>query len=395
MYRTCLFCSADLGTNEAIEAFPVGARVAFDAWKGRLWAVCPGCARWNLAPIEERWEAVETADRLFTDSRTRVHSQNIGLCRLRDGTRLVRVGAALPGEFAAWRYGSQLVSRRRQHLLGGAAGLAGLGTFIAGMPFLISAGAPLAAFSLGMNAFSLWQHERQQRRIVHRLDAGESPTGDALVIRRRHLHGAVMDAAEDGVAVSLHAAALEPGRGWRGSATGTGPRVVLTGTAARRVLARSMVDYNHHGAKPDDIGRVLARIERHGGPEAFVRHVAQTGASLTRSRPFGRTQRQTYSVRQILGTFRGEILPVTRYRSPFSDDRRAQLGTHDALALEIALNEDAERRALEGELAALEAAWREAEEIAHIADALPGEPPAGSALPPRPPLRVSSTRTGG
>ncbi|MXX56163.1 MAG: hypothetical protein F4Z44_10340 [Gemmatimonadetes bacterium] len=40
------------------------------------------------------------------------------------------------------------------------------------------------------------------------------------------------------------------------------------------------------------------------------------------------------------------------------------------LALEMALNEEQERRALEGELAQLEAAWREAEEIAAIADNL-------------------------
>jgi hypothetical protein len=44
-----------------------------------------------------------------------------------------------------------------------------------------------------------------------------------------------------------------------------------------------------------------------------------------------------------------------------------------ALAFEMALNEETERQALQGELAALEAAWREAEEIAAIADALPGE----------------------
>jgi hypothetical protein len=43
----------------------------------------------------------------------------------------------------------------------------------------------------------------------------------------------------------------------------------------------------------------------------------------------------------------------------------------DALALEIALHEESERRALQGELVALELAWREAEEIAAIADALP------------------------
>ena len=36
----------------------------------------------------------------------------------------------------------------------------------------------------------------------------------------------------------------------------------------------------------------------------------------------------------------------------------------------MALHEEAERRAMQGELAELERAWREAEEIAHIADNL-------------------------
>jgi hypothetical protein len=39
-----------------------------------------------------------------------------------------------------------------------------------------------------------------------------------------------------------------------------------------------------------------------------------------------------------------------------------------ALALEIVAHDDTERRAMEGELAELERAWREAEEIAAIAD---------------------------
>ena len=42
----------------------------------------------------------------------------------------------------------------------------------------------------------------------------------------------------------------------------------------------------------------------------------------------------------------------------------------DRLALEMASNEDAERRALRGELAQLKEAWREAEEVAAIADHL-------------------------
>jgi hypothetical protein len=46
------------------------------------------------------------------------------------------------------------------------------------------------------------------------------------------------------------------------------------------------------------------------------------------------------------------------------------LAVADRLALEMATHEETERQALEGELNALEAAWREAEEIASIADSL-------------------------
>jgi hypothetical protein len=41
-----------------------------------------------------------------------------------------------------------------------------------------------------------------------------------------------------------------------------------------------------------------------------------------------------------------------------------------ALAVEMAVNEENERIALEGELALLELAWKEAEEIASISDRL-------------------------
>ena len=53
------------------------------------------------------------------------------------------------------------------------------------------------------------------------------------------------------------------------------------------------------------------------------------------------------------------------------DGRREKPLSHsEAVALEMALHEDAERQALAGQLALLTAAWREAEEIAAIADSL-------------------------
>ena len=49
-------------------------------------------------------------------------------------------------------------------------------------------------------------------------------------------------------------------------------------------------------------------------------------------------------------------------------DVLASVPAAQRLALEMAAHEDTERRALEGELHLLEAAWRDAEEIAAIAD---------------------------
>ncbi|HEY5219758.1 MAG TPA: hypothetical protein VIJ16_08110, partial [Gemmatimonadaceae bacterium] len=95
MYSTCIFCHASLGANDAIEHFPVGKRLAYDTAKGRLWVICGSCARWNLSPIEERWEAMDDAERLFRRTRTRVTTDNIGLARLPNGVQLVRIGKPL------------------------------------------------------------------------------------------------------------------------------------------------------------------------------------------------------------------------------------------------------------------------------------------------------------
>ena len=86
MFATCLFCNESLDCNESLESFPVGKRLAFDAAKGRLWVICRKCERWNLSPLEERWEAIEQAERLYRDTRKRVATDNIGLAKLRDGT---------------------------------------------------------------------------------------------------------------------------------------------------------------------------------------------------------------------------------------------------------------------------------------------------------------------
>ena len=107
-FSTCLFCHTDLGANDTVPECPVGQRLAFDSTRGRLWVVCTHCGRWNLTPIEERWEPIERCERLFRDTWQRYTVENIGVARTKSRLELVRIGAALPPEIASWRYGARL-----------------------------------------------------------------------------------------------------------------------------------------------------------------------------------------------------------------------------------------------------------------------------------------------
>src|SRR6476469_4436629 len=123
MFATCLFCNGPLGSNDSNESFPVGRRLAFDAKKGRLWVVCERCGRWNLSPLDERWDAIDQCERAYRSTTLRVSTDNIGLARLGEGLELVRIGAPLRPEFAAWRYGTRFNRRRRHTQLAAAGGV--------------------------------------------------------------------------------------------------------------------------------------------------------------------------------------------------------------------------------------------------------------------------------
>ena len=90
------------------------------------------CGRGRGPPLEERWEAIEECERRFGDTRLRVSTDNIGLARLKEGLELVRVGAALRPEFAAWRYGDQFGRRRRRKMLRVGLGVGIVGGAVAG-----------------------------------------------------------------------------------------------------------------------------------------------------------------------------------------------------------------------------------------------------------------------
>ena len=321
-----------MGGNDALEGFPVGSQVAFDAWRGRLWAVCPLCARWNLSPMEERWEPVEAAEKLFRDARLKVQSENIGLAKLPDGTRLVRVGKAVPGELAAWRYGGQLRRRRRRYVVAtGVSSLAAAGVY-GGM-------AMTGIGSAGLFGLYGFVQSKINGRIVHRVTPADGADGRELVIRRWHVPGMHLEATPAGglAVVVRDVSRKEPG--WRGDVNRRSKDVaIITGEQAHALLARSMVRVNRSGATRDllkEADRILAEA---GSADRIIREAAIGGAALGKRA---------------------------------GSDPRVLKGPA-ALAFEMALNETAERHALEGELAALEQAWKEAEEIAAIADSLPG-----------------------
>lgn len=100
------------GPDEASDDVPgptrSDTRIAFDPWKGRLWAVCGSCRRWTPFPLETRWEILEGCERAVRDRGTvRLASEHLSLIRVEEG-EMVRVGRPLRVEFAAWRYGERL-----------------------------------------------------------------------------------------------------------------------------------------------------------------------------------------------------------------------------------------------------------------------------------------------
>jgi len=333
MYSTCLFCNEDLGKNEVIEHFPIGRRLAYDAAKGRLWVVCRKCERWNLTPLEERWEAIEEAERLFSETRLRVSTDNIGLAKLREGLELVRIGSALRPEMAAWRYGDQFGRRRRNHLLLTGAGIAAVGGLVILGPVTgIIAGGGWGTWQVITNLHSFYQ----ARRVRVRLRLPDRET--VVPIRLKQLQHASLVSVNDDWA--LRVSLKKPAKPGEPDMVSGLPRSVLfTGREALHAAAKLLPAINDKGAKAEEVQSAVALIGDAADPATLFNRYA--GA---RPRP-GR-----------------------RWSKEEEGHRFHRLPKEVRLALEMAAHEEQERRALEGELALLEAAWREAEEVAKIAD---------------------------
>ena len=344
MYSTCLFCRGDLGRNEALETFPVGRRIAYDSAKGRLWVVCRRCERWNLSPLEIRWEAIEDAERAYRGTPLRVSTDNIGLARLKEGLDLVRIGIPPRIELAGWRYGDQFNRRRRRQALlmvgsvvAGALPLVGVVPVVAALPGLALAG---TAAHLAHTAHGLWRMHAQARRPLLKVPCDDGSTAE---LTHNNLIRHTMEARWDGDGWRLNM----PYRTRRSSdgsklpssdvhsIPGADGLLHLSGDAALRPLAMLLPHVNN-----------LAGSAKHVGDAVDLIGASPSLDRMLHARLDALNPGSLYPVNA------GSLPPAVR------------------LAAEMILHEHDENRALDGEMQALEDRWREAEEIAAIADDL-------------------------
>jgi hypothetical protein len=307
MFRSCAFCNAAFDGDGGPSGLGVGRRLAFDEWKGRLWVVCPRCSRWNLTPFDDRLERIEALAHAASQGRIAASTDQVALIRW-ERYDFVRVGKPPRVELATWRYGERLRNRQRERLK-------------VVVPLTIAAiGLGVAANVAAGGGFGVvvWNIHRIADYMYLRMVGGrkvglvEPPIcahcGTTMALRARHVqHARVVPDSHADLAVVLSCPKCH--------AEGA----QLTGNDAIQVLRQGLTYLNlSRGGrrKAEDAAREVDQV---GGPDQLVRDVARRELTLRALRP------------------------------------------ERGLALEMAVDERAE-------VLELERQWREAEEIADIAD---------------------------
>lgn len=307
MFRSCAFCNAAFDGDGGPSGLGVGRRLAFDEWKGRLWVVCPRCSRWNLTPFDDRLERIEALARVASQGRIAASTDQVALIRW-ERYDFVRVGKPPRVELATWRYGERLRHRQRERLK-------------VVVPLTIAAiGLGVAANVAAGGGFGVvvWNIHRIADTIYLRIVGGrkvglvESPIcahcGTMMELRARHVqHARVIPDQHADLAVVLSCPKCRH----------EGAQV--TGSDAIQVLRQGLTFLNlSRGGrrKAEDAAR---EVDHAGGPDQLVRDIARRELTLRSLRP------------------------------------------ERGLALEMAVDERAE-------VLELERQWKEAEEIADIAD---------------------------
>jgi hypothetical protein len=318
------------------------------------------CDRWNLSPLEERWEAVEACERRFRTTRIRFSTDNIGLGYLPEGLALIRIGPALKPEIAAWRYG-RLLGRwlpgaRRDPFLRLAKRWAGRGE--AAMDYTLRR---IFGVHLGYD-LSTWLRVHGQADRVLVVTRGDN--GRLAVIRSRDLDRTALIRPD-------------PREPWRLEVRNPEGVITISGDAGLHVAGKLLAVLNGGGATEAEVRYAVAKLEDAGNPESYFARVAAIAMRCSWGRfpdappptepvaepPASEAEKLALSITKRSFWGRGGIGSEPRTPLP-------RLPLVDRLALEMAANEDVERRALEGELALLQAAWKGAEAIAAIADGL-------------------------
>ena len=322
VFTRCLICRSPVPANDVLEHFPLGQRVAYDPARGRLWAVCQACRRWSLAPLEERWEALEELEKVTRD-RARLLSQTDNIALLRAGRlEVVRIGRANLTEEAWWRYGKELTARKERFQKLSLAGTVAAGTVMVG-GWATGGMSLLGMWFLWGNAPDVFTNAARWLRF-----GGTAWHGDARCRQCGRAFHSLTYRERGSIYLLPSSQAGEPSLSLRCPACGHYKEggLVLNGTEAERTLRRVLAYQHFSGASERRVRAASRLIEEAGSPRDLARIVVRDGKRL------------------------------------------ADLQRTGAIALEISANESAEQRLLELELAELESHWREEEELAEIVD---------------------------
>ena len=264
MYTTCAFCNGKLDGDGGPSGLGVGRRLAFDEWKGRLWVICPRCSRWNLAPLEERWEKVEALARAARAGRVAAATAQVALIRWQ-AYDLVQVGKPPRLELATWRYGERLKARRREQMkFVLPLTVAALGVAVA---VNVAAGGSFGVFIWNMPNFarSIYTGMVGRRRI----ELVEPPVcercGAVLLLRAKQVARARLTTTQQ---ADLALLLTCPNCG--------GEAAMLTGPDAAAALRRGLTYLNLARGGRQRAADAARLVEASGGPDRLIRGVAKS-----------------------------------------------------------------------------------------------------------------------
>jgi hypothetical protein len=320
MFTRCLFCHRSFQENGQLAYMPRGRRIAFDPIRGRLWAVCDGCHRWNLAPIEEREAALYELERITRDhARPMGHTANVSLMYAGDLT-LIRVGEADLAEQAWWRYGRELRKRKTSY---------------------DSRRSKVTAYTFGALQYLGDMIGYTDGDVA--IDWEDTPVAD--VLRWRRFGWAAWHGREECPNCKSTLRALRYDLGWWVYPLKGADGRLGVGIPCQRCDPWTPDKvYELHGDVAENTLRRLLAYQNIGG--ASERRITDAAKAI-----------------EYAGSAGEFTLDVTSSRESLW-----KMGATATVGLEIALNETVEKRMLDLEVRAIEFMWKQEEDIARIID---------------------------